>query len=77
MRITSLLTIHPFLFCREPFPVPKQIIPTKILALVSRGLAVNCATLSKNLITDNIAVGALIPQIHVALFQLLDALILV
>lgn len=66
-----------FLASRSPYPVPKQILPARVLALISRGLAVNCTTLAKNLITDNIAVGALVPQLHIALFQLLDALILV
>lgn len=62
---------------REPFPVPKSIQPDKIIAMISRGLAVNCMTLSKNLITDNVALGALLPQIHVTLFGVLDKLIVV
>lgn len=62
--------------CSEPFPVSKAVQPGSILSLISRGLAVNCTTLSKNLITDNVAIGALLPQIHVALFRLLDTLIL-
>ncbi len=37
----------------------------------------NCMTLSKNLITDNVALGALLPQIHVTLFGVLDKLIVV
>lgn len=48
----------------------------KIIGVISRGLAVNCTTLSKNLISDNIAVGALLPQLHVKLFKLLDSLIM-
>lgn len=47
----------------------------KIIGVISRGLAVNCTTLSKNLISDNIAVGALLPQLHVKLFKLLNSLI--
>lgn len=62
---------------REPFPVGKQIQPAKILGLISRGLAVNCSTLSINLIIDNIIVGALLPELHVSLFKLLESLILV
>lgn len=61
----------------EPFPVPKSIQPDKIIAMISRGLAVNCMTLSKNLITDNVALGTLLPQIHVTLFGVLDKLIVV
>lgn len=61
----------------EPFHVAKAIQPAKILGLISRGLAVNCTTLAANLITDNIAVGALLPEMHVALFGLLDAMIIV
>lgn len=51
--------------------------PAKILSLISRGLAVNCSTLASNLITDNIVMGALLPALHVSLFRLLDAMILV
>lgn len=59
----------------EPFPVPKAVQPARLLALISRGLAVNCATLASNLIVDNIVVGALIPRVHCSLFALLDALV--
>lgn len=59
----------------EPFPVPKAVLPAKVLGLISRGLAVNCATLAGNLIVDNIVVGALIPRVHCALFGLLDGLV--
>lgn len=65
-----------FFYFREPFPVAKQIQPAKILGLISRGLAVNCNTLSINQIVDNIIVGFFLPEIHVALFELLDSLIL-
>lgn len=61
----------------EPFPVSKAIYPTKIMNLIVRGLSVNCTTLSKNPITDNIAVGALLPEFHCNLFRVLDALNLV
>lgn len=64
-----------FSICSEPFPVVKSIQPAKILNLIARGLAVNCSLLSKNLIIDNVAVGALIPRIHVALLTLLNSLI--
>lgn len=60
----------------EPFPVTKAIQPGAVFSIIARGLAVNCATLSKNAITDNIAIGAVLPQVHVALFRLLDSLIL-
>lgn len=59
----------------EPFPVPKSIKPAKILQLISRGLSVNCSLLSKNIIIDNVALGIIIPRIHVALLTLLDSLI--
>lgn len=60
----------------EPFPTAKLIQPERIIAVITRGLGVTCQTLSRNTITDNIAVGTLLPQIHVALFNLLDTLIL-
>lgn len=60
----------------EPFPTAKAVLPTSIFTLVSRGLAVDCVTLSKNAITDNIAMGALLPKIHVSLYRLLDTLII-
>lgn len=65
-------------FClfSEPFPVAKAVQPGLVFSIIARGLAVNCATLAKNAITDNIAVGAVLPQVHVALFRLLDSMIL-
>lgn len=60
----------------DPFPVPKAVQTGMVFAIIARGLAVNCATLTKNAITDNIAIGALLPQMHVSLFRLLDSLIL-
>lgn len=60
----------------EPFPVSKAVQPGLVFSIIARGLAVNCATLSKNAITDNIAIGAILPQVHVSLFRLLDSLIL-
>lgn len=68
--------LYDFCVFSEPFPVAKSIQPSKIFSIIARGLAVNCATLSKNAITDNIAIGAILPQIHVSLFRLLDSLIL-
>lgn len=62
--------------CSEPFPVAKAVQPGLVLSVISRGLAVNCATLLKNAIIDNVAVGALLPQVHVSLFRLLDSMIL-
>lgn len=73
----NLIIYFPPSVNRNPYPVAKQVLPSRLLSLISRGLAVNCTTLAKNLITDNIAVGALVPQLHVGLFQLLDSLILV
>lgn len=61
----------------EPFPAPKSIQGAKILTLVSRGLAINSSTLARNAIVDNIALGGLLPELHVALYQLLNTLILV
>lgn len=60
----------------EPFPVTKAVQAGPVFSIIARGLAVNCATLARNAITDNIAIAAILPQIHVALFRLLDSLIL-
>lgn len=60
----------------DPFPVAKSVQPGLVFSIIARGLAVNCATLTKNAITDNIAIAAVLPQIHVSLFRLLDSLIL-
>ncbi|XP_055325802.1 proline-, glutamic acid- and leucine-rich protein 1 [Sitodiplosis mosellana] len=60
----------------EPFPVTKAVQPGLLFSIIARGLAVNCATLAKNAITDNIAIAAILPQVHGALFRLLDTLIL-
>lgn len=64
------------LIFREPFPVETTVDVENIFGIISRGLAVNCSTLSSNLIRENIAIGALIPDIHVILFKLLDVLIM-
>jgi len=48
----------------------------EIIKLISRGTAINCETLSKNLIFDNIILGSLIPQIHIHLLNILNSLIL-
>lgn len=65
-----------FYFASEPFPVTKAVQPGLVFSIISRGLAVNCSTLSKNAIIDNVAVAAILPQIHISLFQLLDSVIL-
>ncbi|KAJ6622011.1 Proline-, glutamic acid- and leucine-rich protein 1 [Pseudolycoriella hygida] len=75
-RLRNLCTILEVVLT-EPFPVAKSIQPDKIVAMISRGLAVNCVTLSKNLITDNVALGALLPEIHTKLFGVLEKLIVV
>lgn len=54
----------------------KAVQPGLVFSIIARGLAVNCATLAKNAITDNIAIAAILPQVHVSLFRLLDSLIL-
>lgn len=66
-----------FLKISGPFPIAKAIQPGLVFSIIARGLAVNCAILWKNAITDNIAIGAILPQVHVSLFRLLDSLILV
>lgn len=62
---------------KEPFTVAKQVTPRKILNLIVRGLSVNCDMLAKNAITDNLAVGAVLPSVHIQLLSLLDALVAV
>lgn len=64
-------------FFSEPFPCSKPIQPERILSIVVRCVNIDCHTLNRNSITDNIAVAALLPQIHVSAFQLLNTLILV
>lgn len=74
----QILYVVIFLFCfREPFPVSKSIHVMKIINLIERGLEVNCQTLTRNSIIDNIALGALLPEFHVKLFDLLAGLILI
>ncbi|KAJ6649617.1 Proline-, glutamic acid- and leucine-rich protein 1 [Pseudolycoriella hygida] len=75
-RLQNLCTILGVILT-EPFPAPKCIQPDKIMGIISRGLAVNCVTLSKNLIVDNLVLAALLPEIHVTLFGVLDKLIVV
>lgn len=72
---TYFLYANRIKYFREPFPVNKCIKAELIIAMISRGLAVNCLTLSTNLIIDNIALGALLPQIHVSLFGVLNKFI--
>lgn len=63
--------------CSEPFPCSKLIQPERIISVVSRCLNIDCHTLNRNSVTDNISVAALLPQVHVAAFHLLNTLILV
>ncbi|XP_069676657.1 proline-, glutamic acid- and leucine-rich protein 1-like [Periplaneta americana] len=57
------------------FPVEKTVLPDVILGLVCRGLGVNSHTLGKKVSTDLLMVGAMLPQIHVSLLNIVDALI--
>lgn len=59
---------------KDPFSVAKQVTPRKILNVIVRGLSVNCEMLAKNAITDNLAVGAILPSFQIQLLSLLDTL---
>lgn len=76
-NVCCIIYINFFYYSRQPFSQPKSIHAVKVLNIVIRGLGVNCTTLAKNPITDNIAVGLLLPGIHVKLLKVLDALIFV
>lgn len=57
------------------FPVEKTVLPDEILGIVCRGLAVTSHTMGKKVSADLLMVGAMLPQIHVALLKVLDSLI--
>lgn len=59
---------------KDPFSVAKLVTPKKILNLIVRGLSVNCDMLAKNAITDNLAIGAVLPSFQIQLLSLLDTL---
>ncbi|XP_055851289.1 proline-, glutamic acid- and leucine-rich protein 1 [Episyrphus balteatus] len=61
---------------RQPYPVPKAIAPKKILNLITRGLGVTCLMLQRNQISDNLAIGTLLPKMQMHLWELLEATIL-
>ena len=51
-------------------------LPDEILGVICRGLAVNSQTMEKNVSPDLVMVGAMLPQIHIALLKVLDCLIM-
>lgn len=51
-------------------------LPDEIFGVVCRGLAVTSHTMEKKVSTDLLMVGAMMPQIHVALLKVLDSLIM-
>jgi hypothetical protein len=55
--------------------VEKTVLPDEILGIICRGLAVASHTMGKKVSTDVLMVGAMLPQIHVALLKVLDSLI--
>ena len=76
IRLTNILKFLEVTIL-EPYPVAKPIQPLKILNMVKRGLSVNCTTLAKNPIMENIALGVFLPQIHQGLFDVLNALVVI
>ncbi|RZF36203.1 hypothetical protein LSTR_LSTR008529 [Laodelphax striatellus] len=56
------------------FPVPKPVLPDAIMGAVCRGLAVTCASLGPTK-TDSIALGSVLPEVHVHLLNLMMDLI--
>lgn len=55
----------------------KSVQPVRIFALITRGLSIDCTILSKNLISDNIAIGSFLPHLHICLYKIVNSLILV
>lgn len=55
----------------------KSVQPVRIFALITRGLSIDCTILSKNLISDNIAIGSFLPNLHICLYKIVNSLILV
>ncbi|CAO1418811.1 unnamed protein product [Diamesa serratosioi] len=61
----------------EPFPTAKTIQVARILGLVEKGLSIDQAALEKkSQTTDNVILGALLPQIQTSCLELLQCLIL-
>lgn len=58
-----------------PYSVEKVIRPNQILGIIKRGLDVNAKSIAKNAIVDNLVLASIIPQIHVHLFDVLDAFV--
>lgn len=54
----------------------KTVLPDEILGVICRGLAVNSHTMGKKVSADLLMVGAVLPQIHIALLKVLDSLII-
>lgn len=53
----------------------KTVLPGEISGIVCRGLAVTSHTMGKKVSADLLMVGAMLPQIHIALLKVLDSLI--
>jgi hypothetical protein len=64
------------LFCSSEFPVEKTVLPEEILGVVCRGLAVTSHAMENKVSPDLLMIGAMLPQIHVALLKVLDSLII-
>ncbi|XP_039288323.1 proline-, glutamic acid- and leucine-rich protein 1 [Nilaparvata lugens] len=56
------------------FPVAKPVLPDAIMGAICRGLAVTCASLGPAK-TDSIALGSVLPQVHIHLLNLMMDLI--
>lgn len=55
--------------------MPKVLRPNQILALLKRGLEVNPKSVTRNAIQENLILAAILPQIHLTLYEVLDAFI--
>lgn len=75
--LVILIVIHQIsvYHCRRPYGAAKQVDIHSLLSLIQRGLAVNYAVLEKNLTTDNIAIKAVISEIHSKLIDIVICLI--
>ena len=61
----------------KPFPTAKTIQVARILGLVEKGLSIDQSALEKkSQTTDNVILGALLPQIQISCLELLQCLIL-
>lgn len=60
---------------RVPYSVEKVVRPNQILGILRRGIDVNPKLVAKNAIVDNLVLSSIIPQIHVHLFDILDAFV--